>query len=600
VRADWGQSVNGRYGRSAGRMIERRLSGIAAADGVAEGSLHLLANALVVDERRISAAEIAAELERFDRAVDTAEERFVRVAAGLQSHGNVAAVELVTAYRMMLRSPEILLGARRRISDQADGAEWAVRQAIDDTRATFEAFEDAYMRERAGDVQAVGEQLLRALLGLPDEREGEGAVRGSIAVAFDLSPLEVVRLAREGTVGLVTETGGRTSHAAILARSLGLPFVAGVVNACVEVPPDSRLLLDGRRGVVVVNPSPTTTVELRRLDERSCARKARLATVPALPAVTIDGIKVGLFANIEALEQIPRAIAQGAQGVGLFRTEFLYLDRPDLPSEEEQFEDACAALRALTGRPATFRTLDLGGDKLPLSVRIPEGHNPALGVRSIRFSFRRPDIFRTQLRALFRAGAHGPMRIMFPLISGVTDLHEARKIVDEVKTQLRREHVAHDPSIPVGVMIETPSAALTADHLARHCDFLSIGTNDLMQYAFAADRDNRDVANLYHPLHPAVLRLIKLVIEAAAAAGKPVSLCGDMASVPLYTMTLLGLGLRDFSLEATALADVKAVVRACRLDDARALADRALGVEDESDGEALATQALALALPGDD
>jgi phosphotransferase system enzyme I (PtsI) len=578
---------------------ERRFTGIPAAEGVVAGPVHLLASALLVEQRQITREEIAGELKRLDLAVDTTVAHFITLADELEAEGKQAALEIVTAYRLMLRSPEIAGEARRMVGELAHGAEWAVRQATDQTRATFEAIEDPYLRERGGDVQAVGEQLLRALLGLPAVRAGQGKVGGGIAVAFDLSPLEVTRLHADGAIGLVTETGGRSSHAAILARSFGIPFVAGVVNICAEVRPGAQLVLDGKRGLVVINPDGHTAQEFHRVGLRSIRRQQKLAALQALPGTTLDGVTVTLHANIEGLGQISRALGLGAQGIGLFRTEFLYLDRADLPSEEEQFRDACSALAALGGRPATFRTLDLGADKLPSSVRIPEGHNPALGVRSIRFSLRRPDIFRTQLRALYRAAAHGPMRIMFPLISGLSDLREALDIARDVRAELSRAGVLHDPAVPMGAMIETPSAAVTADHLARHCDFLSIGTNDLIQYAFAADRDNRDVDHLYHPLHPAVLRLIKLAIEGAAAAAKPISLCGDMAGEPVYVQTLLGLGLRDFSMTATAIPNVKTVVRASRLADARALAAEALTLECETDVEVLAARVLAQAVPVD-
>jgi phosphoenolpyruvate-protein phosphotransferase (PTS system enzyme I) len=576
---------------------ERRLSGIPAAEGVAEGPAHLLAGALVVERREIERQEVAGELGRLDVALDTTEAQFIALAEELAVEGKHAVLEIIAFYRLMLRSEEIAGAARRKVEDLAHGAEWAVRQAIDQTRAIFEAMEEPYLRERGRDVEAVGEQLLRALFGLPAVRAGQGKVTGGVAVAVDFSPLEVARLRGDGAIGLVTETGGRSSHAAILARSFGIPFVAGVVNVCAELRPETQVALDGKRGLVVLNPSPSTSDELRRIHLRSVGRRERMTALHALPAITLDGVAVSLQANIEELGQIPRALAVGAQGIGLFRTEFLYLDRADLPSEEEQFSDACSALAALDGKPATFRTLDLGGDKLPPSVRIPEGHNPALGVRSIRFLLRRPDIFRTQLRALYRAAARGPLRIMFPLISGLSDLREALHIAHEVEADLSRAGVLHDPTVQMGVMIETPSAAVVADHLARHCDFLSIGTNDLIQYAFAADRDNREVDHLYHPLHPAALRLIKLAIEGAAAASKPVSLCGDMASEPLYAQMLLGLGLRDYSMTATAIANVKTVVRKSRLVEARALAAEALTLEREADIEALAARALARAVP---
>jgi phosphotransferase system enzyme I (PtsI) len=579
-------------------LSERRLTGIPAAEGVAVGLVHLLDSPVAVELRKVAPEDAASELMRLDLALDTTEAHFIAQAEELEAAGRQAAVEIVTAYRLMLRSPEIADEARRQVVELAHGAEWAVRLATDQTRATFDAMEDPYLRERGQDVEAVGEQLLRALLGLPALRAGQGKVAGGIAASFDFSPLEVARLHTGGAIGLVTETGGRSSHAAILARSFGIPFVAGVVDVCAQLRPGDQVALDGKRGVVVIDPGRHTTDEFRRIHLRSVGRQQqRTAALHALPATTLDRVNIALQANIEDLGQIPRALDFGAQGIGLFRTEFLYLDRVDLPSEEEQFRDACSALAALNGRMATFRTLDLGGDKLPLSVRIPEGHNPALGVRSIRFSLRRPDIFRTQLRALCRAAAQGPMRIMFPLITGLSDLREALRVADEVKADLSREGVLHDPAVPLGVMIETPSAAVTADHLARHCDFLSIGTNDLIQYAFAADRDNRDVDHLYHPLHPAVLRLIKLAIEGAAAASKPVSLCGDMAGEPLYAQTLLGLGLRDFSMTAAAIPNVKAALRASRLVDAQDLVAEALTLESEADVEALAAGALARAIP---
>ncbi len=579
------------------RSSNKRLLGIPAAEGVAEGPAHLLANPLLVSERRIAPAEIASELVRLDEALDSAESHFIALGEELGSQGRQAALEIVTVYRMMLRSPEIADVARRKISEEAAGAEWGVRQAIDEMRTTFAAMEDLYLRERGRDVEAVGDQVLRALLGLPAFRRGEGRVAGAIAVAFDFSPLEVARLVNDGAIGLVTETGGRSSHAAILARSFGIPFVAGVIDACTEVGSGGGLVIDGDKGVVVCNPSAETLGQFRRFRLRSLGRQQRLVALHDLPAVTLDGVTVALHANIAAIRQIGGALAAGAEGIGLFRTEFLYLDRPDLPTEDEQFRDACSALTALEGRTATFRTLDLGGDKLPLAVRIPEGHNPALGMRSIRFSFRRPDIFRTQLRALFRAAARGPMRIMFPLVSGLTELRETRRIVDEVKTELQREGVEHNPSVPLGLMIETPSAAITADHLARHCDFLSIGTNDLMQYAFAADRDNRDVDSLYHPLHPAMLRLIKLTIDGAASAGKPLSLCGDMAGQPLCSLVLLGLGLRDYSMNSSSIAGVKAIMRSCHAVDAQTLAMQALELDSEKDVEELAARALSKTLP---
>jgi phosphotransferase system enzyme I (PtsI) len=297
-------------------------------------------------------------------------------------------------------------------------------------------------------------------------------------------------------------------------------------------------------------------------------------------------------ANVERLPDITTALELGAEGVGLFRTELLYLDRHDLPTEDEQLEDAVAALKALRGRTATFRTLDIGAGKLPAGIRLPEGHNPALGIRSIRFSLRRPELLRTQLRALYRASAHGPLRIMFPLVATLAELRQAMALAAEVRRELVHARIPFNSEVPVGVMIETPSAAVTADHLARSCAFLSVGTNDLIQYTFAADRDNDDVAYLHRPLHPAVLRLLRLVVDAGRAAGKPVSLCGDMASNPTCVPVLVGLGLRELSMPGRSIAAVKGVIRRLRMIDAERLAVRALACDCDAAVEALVMETM--------
>jgi phosphoenolpyruvate-protein phosphotransferase (PTS system enzyme I) len=315
------------------------------------------------------------------------------------------------------------------------------------------------------------------------------------------------------------------------------------------------------------------------------------------PAATRDAVRVEIGANIETLDEIPHALELGAESIGLLRTEFLYLERRDLPSEDEQYRDAVAALQALGGRVATFRTLDLGGEKLPLAVKIPVGANPSLGIRAIRFSARRPDIFRTQLRALYRASVMGPMRIMFPLISGVAELHAALSVCDDVRNELSAMAIPYDARVPIGAMIETPSAALTTDHLARHCAFLSLGTNDLIQYEFAADRDNRDVDYLYHPLHPAVLRLLKLAIDGAAREEKPIAICGEMAGDPLFTWVLLGLGIRQFSMSPPLIPAVKSVVSSTYLREAEELTREILRLDSDREVEQLVTTVMGQRFP---
>jgi phosphotransferase system enzyme I (PtsI) len=451
-----------------------------------------------------------------------------------------------------------------------------VTRALDEVRAVFARIGDPYFRERGGDFEAVGERLLRTLLGLPELRVDTGAPAGSIAVGVDLAPLDPFHLQAAGVAGIVTDNGGKTSHTAIVARALELPYVVGARQLSGRVMSGTLMIVDGGRGDVVVDPSEEMLATYRARAAAQRQRDAQLLAEKDLPAVTTDGVRINLGANVESLLGVAAVRAAGADDIGLFRTEFLYLERRDLPTEDEQHRDAVAVLQAAAGLPVTFRTLDVGGDKLPLALTIPEGPNPALGVRSIRFSLEQASIFRTQLRALYRASTSGPMRILFPLVTNTTELARALAIGASVRAELAAEDVAHDAHLPVGIMLETPSAALTTDLLARQADFFSVGTNDLIQYTCAADRENVDVAHLQNPLQPAVLRLLKHAIDAAAHAGRPLSICGDMASDPSLTWLLLGLGLRDLSMEPHAIPMVKAIIRRSSMAEAAAFTARAL------------------------
>jgi phosphotransferase system enzyme I (PtsI) len=352
------------------------------------------------------------------------------------------------------------------------------------------------------------------------------------------------------------------------------------------------VIVDGNRGEVILEPDAGALAHYEARAAHDLARARRLAESYQAPAVTVDGTRVHLAANVELLEEVPAAVELGAESIGLFRTEFLYLERSSLPTEDEHYAHAVAALESLRGRPATFRTLDLGGDKLPMSVRMPAGCNPALGLRSIRYSLSQVSVFKAQLRALYRAAAIAPLRILFPMISGVAELRTVKAICREVCDELRASGVPHDGSVPVGVMIETPSAALTVDLLARECDFLSVGTNDLIQYALAADRQDEHVGYLYHPLHPAILRILRQIVGAARAAGKPVAMCGDMAGDPLFAWVLLGIGLRDLSMAPRQIPLVKSIIRATRLADAEALVEKASALSTETEVEELVTEVM--------
>jgi phosphotransferase system enzyme I (PtsI) len=552
---------------------------------------------VVVAERRILRGERDAELGRLDEAMRSADQQLDEL-RGFVGAGSGDGVALIEAHKLMLRSPELAGETRRMIHDECLGAEWALTRALDVIRATFAKLDDPFFRARSGDFEATGERLLRVLLGLPELRPGKGARPGAIAVCVDLSPLDPFQLKKAGVAGIVSESGGKTSHAAIIARELGLPYVVGIERLAGKARPGAMLILDGTHGEVIVDPDAETLDDYRARADLDTRHLEELGAIRTLPSVTADGVRIHLAANVESIAGVSAARAAGAESIGLFRTEFLYLDRPDVPSEEEQYQDALSALRAADGLPITFRTLDLGGDKLPIALKIPTGANPALGMRAIRFSLRRADIFRTQLRALYRAAALGPVRMMFPLIAGVTELDQARAICQEVRADLDATEAGTAPgTVPLGVMVETPSAAITVDHLARRCDFLSIGTNDLIQYAFAADRDNDDVSYLYQPFHPAVLRFLKLAVDAANAARVPVSLCGDLASEPTLTWLLIGLGLRDLSIDPAAIPIVKALVRACRVTDAEALVKEALALDNEIAIGALVTRTISERLP---
>jgi phosphotransferase system enzyme I (PtsI) len=568
-----------------------RFHGEGASPGIAIGPAYLLAAKVAVAERRILRRDRAAEVAHLEEGIGAADEQLDHLQRQL-ADGKGAGADLVQAHRLMLRSPEIAGASRRLILEECFAAEWAVTRALEGVRVVFSKIRDPYFRERGGDFEAVGERLIRALLGLPELRADVGGRPGAIAVGTDLAPFDPLRLQAAGVIGIVTENGGQTSHTAIISRALDLPYVAGVKGLSGRIQPGTLVVVDGARGEVVVDPSDEVQRSYRARAAAQRHRDEQLLADKDQPAVTTDGVAINLCANVESLLGVAAVTTSGAAGIGLFRTEFLYLERPDLPTEDEQYRDAVSVLNTVGGRRVTFRTLDLGGDKLPLAIQMPEGPNPALGVRSLRFSIQQPGIFRTQLRALYRASASGPMRIMLPLVTNATELQRALAICASVRESLAAEGIAHDTHLPIGIMIETPGAAVTADLLARHASFFSIGTNDLIQYTCAADRENADVAHLRDPLQPAVLRLLKQTIDAAAHARIPISICGDMAGEPALTWLLLGLGLRDLSMEPHAIPAVKALIRRASMREAEALATEALASPDERETARLIRSAM--------
>lgn len=568
----------------------KHLCGIRASSGIAIGPAWRLRSRVQIEERSLDPAQIAAELARFEAAIVATDAAMAEIAStSLAPHD--LGVELVDVHRALLHSDDLTGAARRLICERSIAAEWALRLARDQVRHAFLCIENEQFRERLQDIESVVDHLLRCLLGLPELRL-DGGMTGAIAIGSELSPLDALQLHRVGIAGFATERGGPTSHESIIARSLGIPYVFGVQGLMEQARADAIVGIDGVSGTVILDPDEATLRALELQRERAAARRRVVQAASASLAITLDGTRLSLGANIESAGEVGAALAAGADHIGLVRTELLYLDRTSLPSEEEQLWDALRILQAAGGRPVTFRTLDIGGDKLPLCVRLAAGPNPSLGLRGIRYSLRRPDLFRTQLRALYRAAVQGPLQILFPLVSSVAEIREARSVCQQVCEELAAAAIPHEPRVLLGAMIETPSAVLTADHIAAASDFLSVGTNDLIQYAFAADRQNEEMAYLYQPLHPSILRALRQVFVAAAERRCPVSVCGDMAGDPAQAWVLLGLGLRSFSMTARQLPFVKSVLCGTDVLSAEQFAQEALCKTYAQEVEALALDRL--------
>jgi phosphotransferase system enzyme I (PtsI) len=544
------------------------LSGLPASPGVAVGPASILErHGVQVLRETIAKVEVEAE-QRAARAALRAVQCELERAKGRLPHGEHA--QILDAQKAMLKDPD--LGAR---IDEAilggHAAPWAITEAFGEIEAALTQVEDDLIRERGHDIPGLCERAVRQLVGADDVPQSMEA--GSVVMAGRLDVAEAVALAEQDVAAVVLAVGTQTSHVAITLRSLGIPAVLGVVHLLDAAEPGDPVVVDGSQGLVIVRPSPSEIKVWKKEHDRYEAFEARLSAERDLPARTRDGVEVVLRANAALDEEVEAALASGAAGIGLVRTEMLFLERTEPPTEEEHYEHARRVLAAMAGQPVTFRTFDLGGDKPCAFLEHPENEpNPALGVRGLRLALRQRDVLLAQLRGLLRAAQDGPLRIMFPLVGGMDDLHAALEAVREAEGQLPKAGVHLPEKVPIGVMIETPGAALVADALARQVDFLSIGTNDLVQYTLAVDRDNAAVGELYDPLHPAVLRLIDMVVQAGRRASIPVSVCGEMAGNPLFTWVLVGLGVREMSVRAPSVPLVKNVIRRSSLAEMRALA----------------------------
>jgi phosphoenolpyruvate-protein phosphotransferase len=573
------------------------LKGIPASPGIVSGKAFLYGREqYTIARRAISDAQIQNEIKRFKDALAQTKNEILEIKKRISDEMGAEHGQIFSAHILVIDDSMLIEEVITKLKKEKFSIEYIFQDVLRHYIKVFSEMDDEYLKERISDINDVGRRILKNLIGAKEDVLSNLKEK-VIVIAYDLSPSDTATMHKKNVKGFATDIGGRTSHTAIMAKSLEIPAVVGLEVLTKKVESGDIVIIDGTHGMIIVNPSSKTLKKYEGDRERFVAFEKHLLDLKDLPCVTLDGRKISLAANIEVPEDVPSVVAHGAEGIGLYRTEYFYMNRKDIPTEEEQFRAYSTVAKKIKPHSVIIRTLDIGGDKFLSQLEVPQQMNPFLGWRAIRFCLARPDIFTAQLRAILRASAHGKLRVMYPMISGLEELRQANVMLEECKKELRKEGIAFDENIEVGAMIEVPSAALTSDILAKEVDFFSIGTNDLIQYSLAVDRVNEKIAYLYEPAHPAVLRLINSVVENGHKAGVWVGMCGEMAGDVIMTIILLGLGLDEFSTSPIATPEIKRIIRAVTMTQAREIALEALTLSTGKEVEAFAKKKLKEMVP---
>jgi len=573
------------------------LKGIPASPGITTGKAFLFGREqYAIPRRSIKDEHIQSEIKRFKEALVQTRNEILEIKKHISEEMGAEHGQIFSAHLLVIDDSMLIEEVVARLKKEKFSIEYIFQDVLRRYVKVFSEMDDEYLKERISDINDVGRRILKNLIGAKEDILSNLKEK-VVVVAYDLSPSDTATMHKKNVIAFATDIGGRTSHTAIMAKSLEIPAVVGLEVLTKKVESGDAIIIDGTHGVIIINPTQKTLNKYEIDKERLAVFEKHLMEMRSLPCITLDGKTIELAANIEVPEDVASVISHGAAGIGLYRTEYFYMNRKDLPSEEEQFKAYSSVARKIRPNSVIIRTLDLGGDKFLSQLDVPQQMNPFLGWRAIRFCLARPDIFKAQLRAILRASAHGKLKIMYPMISGLEELKQANGILEEMKKELKRESVPFDEEMEVGAMIEVPSAALISDILAKEVDFFSIGTNDLIQYSLAVDRVNEKIAYLYEPAHPAVIRLIKSVIENGHNAGIWVGMCGEMAGDIVMTIILLGLGLDEFSMSPIAIPEIKRIIRSVNVRQAKEIAQGAISLTTGKEVEKFAKKKLKEIVP---